>query len=157
MGRTSISRSFLHGQWLLDDGLSHCLSSMRAPRGTTPVQGRELLVLKILLLPTHESSNPLVPLVQPFSHTGSTASIPESDLHLHQGSPMLVDFEVTLPPLAAYFLKHEKSSFALFLHRGSKEMTVTPGPWAPLGREEIQVWLACLGHRGPQDSRSDTC
>lgn len=157
MGRTSISRSFLHGQWLLDDGLSHCLSSMPAPRGTTPVQGRELLVFKILLLPTHESSNPLVPLVQPFSHTGSAASIPESDLHLHQGSPTLVGFEVTLPPLAAYFLKHEKSSFALCLHRGSKEMTGTPGPRAPLGREEIQVWLACLGHRGPQDSRSDTC
>lgn len=37
--------------------------------------------------------------------------------------------------------------------RGSKEMTGTPGPWALLGREEIQVWLACLEHRGPQDSR----
>lgn len=37
--------------------------------------------------------------------------------------------------------------------RGSKEMTGTLGPWALLGREEIQVWLACLEHRGPQDSR----
>ena len=81
--------------WYLDNGLSHCLSSMPAPRETTPVQGRELLVFKILHLPTHESSSPLVPLVQPFSHT---ASIPKSDFHPHQASPTLVNFEVTLPP-----------------------------------------------------------
>lgn len=81
--------------WYLDNGLSHCLSSMPAPRGTTPVQGRELLVFKIPHLPTHESSSPLAALVQPFSHM---ASIPESDLHPHQASPTLVDFEVTMPP-----------------------------------------------------------
>ena len=33
----------------------------------------------------------------------------------------------------------------------------TLAPWALLGREEIQVWLACLEHRDPQDSRSDAC
>lgn len=27
-------------------------------------------------------------------------------------------------------------------------------PWALLGEEETQVWLACLEHRGLQDSRS---
>ena len=59
--------------------------------------------------------------------------------------------------LAAYFLKHEKSSSALFLHRGSRETMGTLAPWALLGREEIQVWLACLEHRDPQDSRSDAC
>lgn len=33
----------------------------------------------------------------------------------------------------------------------------TLAPWALLGREEIQVWQACLEHRGHQDSRSGTC
>lgn len=83
--------------WYLDDGLSHCLSSMPAPKGTTPVQGRELLVFKRSFI--SPATNPQVldqvPLVQPFSHT---ASIPESDLDPHQASPTLVDFEVTLPP-----------------------------------------------------------
>lgn len=37
--------------------------------------------------------------------------------------------------------------------RGSRETMGTLAPWALLGREEIQVWLACLEHRGPQDSR----
>lgn len=36
-------------------------------------------------------------------------------------------------------------------------MMGTLAPWALLEKEEIQVWLACLEHRGPQDSRSDTC
>lgn len=30
----------------------------------------------------------------------------------------------------------------------------TLAPWALLGEEEIQVWLACPEHRGLQDSRS---
>lgn len=30
----------------------------------------------------------------------------------------------------------------------------TLAPWALLGEEGIQVWLACLEHRGLQDSRS---
>lgn len=38
-------------------------------------------------------------------------------------------------------------------HRGSKETMGTLAPWALLGREEIQVWLAYLEHRGPQDLR----
>lgn len=33
-------------------------------------------------------------------------------------------------------------------------MMGTLAPWALLGEEEIQVWLACLEHRGLQDSRS---
>lgn len=37
--------------------------------------------------------------------------------------------------------------------RGSRETMGTLALWALLGREEIQVWLACLEHRGPQDSR----
>lgn len=37
--------------------------------------------------------------------------------------------------------------------RGSRETMGTLVPWALPGREEIQVWLACLEHRGPQDSR----
>lgn len=37
--------------------------------------------------------------------------------------------------------------------RGSRETMGTLAPWALLGREEIQVWPACLEHRGPQDSR----
>lgn len=37
--------------------------------------------------------------------------------------------------------------------RGSREMTGSLAPWALLGREEIQVWPACLEHRGPQDTR----
>lgn len=30
----------------------------------------------------------------------------------------------------------------------------TLAPWALRGEEGIQVWLACLEHRGLQDSRS---
>lgn len=37
--------------------------------------------------------------------------------------------------------------------RESREMMGTLAPWVLLGKEEIQVWLACLEHRGPQDSR----
>lgn len=37
--------------------------------------------------------------------------------------------------------------------RGSREMMGTLAPWALRGREETQVWPACLEHRGPQDSR----
>lgn len=37
--------------------------------------------------------------------------------------------------------------------RESRERTGTLAPWALLGGEEIQVWPACLEHRGPQDSR----
>lgn len=33
-------------------------------------------------------------------------------------------------------------------------MTGPLAPWALLGEEETQVWLACLEHRGLQDSRS---
>lgn len=32
-------------------------------------------------------------------------------------------------------------------------MMGTLAPWALLGEEEIQVWLACLEHRGLRDSR----
>jgi len=37
--------------------------------------------------------------------------------------------------------------------RGSRETMGTLAPRALLGREEIQVWPACLEHRGLQDSR----
>lgn len=37
--------------------------------------------------------------------------------------------------------------------RGSRETMESLAPWALPEREEIQVWLACLEHRGPQDSR----
>lgn len=37
--------------------------------------------------------------------------------------------------------------------RGNKETMGLLAPWALLGREEIQVWLACPEHRDPQDSR----
>lgn len=37
--------------------------------------------------------------------------------------------------------------------RGNKETMGPLAPWALLGREEIQAWLACLEHRDPQDSR----
>lgn len=37
--------------------------------------------------------------------------------------------------------------------RESREVMGTQAPWALLGGEEIQVWRACLEHRGPRDSR----
>lgn len=37
--------------------------------------------------------------------------------------------------------------------RGSRETMGTLAPWALLGREEVQVWQACLEHRGHRDSR----
>lgn len=37
--------------------------------------------------------------------------------------------------------------------RGSKELMGLLAPWVLLGREETQVWPACLEHRDPQDSR----
>lgn len=96
----------------------------------------------------------------PHSQTCSCCRLGSS--HLTEGRchipPLLhpCALQLRLPHILGCRLLKPILAFARFLHRESREMMGTLALWALLGGEEIQVWPACLEHRDPQDSRSDS-
>lgn len=62
--------------------------------------------------------------------------------------------DLLLLPSATHWVPASEHPPTCFLYRESRELMGPLAPWALLGEEETQVWLAYLEHRGLPDSRS---